>query len=72
MAKIASTVNLEECIWKEVDEYMQKNNLTRNTAIEFMFIERKALLKMLDHHKKETKGKQTTSNDDFAKDMLHF
>ena len=45
MAKIASTINIEEMFWNEIKSYMLKNNITnRNTAIEYMLLERRTLL----------------------------
>lgn len=72
MAKIASTVNLEEYIWKEIDEYMQKNKVNRNTAIEFMLIERRMLLKKFANNKMVLEEKQTISNDEFTNNFLIF
>ena len=44
MAKKPSTVNLEEAIWTEIEAFMEEHKVNRNTAIEWMIIERKALL----------------------------
>ena len=45
MAKIASTINIEEMFWNEIKSYMLQNNITnRNTAIEYMLLERRTLL----------------------------
>ena len=45
MAKIASTINIEEMFWNEIKLYMLQNNITnRNTAIEYMLLERRTLL----------------------------
>ena len=45
MAKIASTINIEEMFWDEIKSYMLQNNITnRNTAIEYMLLERRTLL----------------------------
>lgn len=50
MAKQASTVNLEEMIWNEIEKYMKEKDVNRNTAIEWMIIERKALLERLQRN----------------------
>ena len=44
MAKKASTINLEEKTWDEINEFMKENKCNRNTAIEWMLIERRTLL----------------------------
>jgi hypothetical protein len=44
MAKKPSTVNLEEAIWTEIEAFMEEHKVNRNTAIEWMIIERKVLL----------------------------
>lgn len=45
MAKIASTINIEEMFWNEIKSYMLQNKITnRNTAIEYMLLERRTLL----------------------------
>ena len=57
MAKIASTINIEEMFWNEVKSYMLQNNITnRNTAIEYMLLERRTLLS-------EPNNKITTVNE---------
>ena len=50
MAKQASTVNLEEMIWNEIEKYMKEKDVNRNTAIEWMIIERKVLLERLQRN----------------------
>ena len=50
MTKQASTVNLEETIWNEIEKYMKEKDVNRNTAIEWMIIERKALLERLQRN----------------------
>lgn len=45
MAKKASTINIEQIFWDEIAEYMERNEISnRNTAIEFMLLERKTML----------------------------
>lgn len=45
--KKSSTIHVEGKVWDEIDEYMKENNITsRNTAIEWMFVERRLLLKL--------------------------
>ena len=57
MAKIASTINIEEMFWNEIKLYMLQNNITnRNTAIEYMLLERLTLLS-------EPNNKITTVNE---------
>lgn len=57
MAKIASTINIEEMFWNEIKSYMLQNNITnRNTAIEYMLLERRTLLSELNN-KTTTKPK---------------
>lgn len=57
MAKIASTINIEEMFWNEIKLYMLQNNITnRNTAIEYMLLERRTLLS-------EPNNKITTVNE---------
>lgn len=57
MAKIASTINIEEMFWNEIKSYMLQNNITnRNTAIEYMLLERRTLLS-------EPNNKITTVNE---------
>lgn len=46
MAKTSSTVHLEESTWKEINEYREKYDCSRNEAIERMFTERRLLLNM--------------------------
>ena len=50
MTKQASTVNLEEAIWNEIEKYMKEKDVNRNTAIEWMIIERKALLERVQRN----------------------
>lgn len=46
MSKKASTINLEESTWEEIQDYMDKYKLkNRNEAIERMFVERRVLLR---------------------------
>ena len=57
MAKIASTINIEEMFWNEIKLYMLQNNITnRTTAIEYMLLERRTLLS-------EPNNKITTVNE---------
>ena len=57
MAKIASTINIEEMFWNEIKLYMLQNNITnRNTATEYMLLERRTLLS-------EPNNKITTFNE---------
>lgn len=44
MPKKPSTVNLEESVWNDIELFMRENNVNRNTAIEWMLIERRTLL----------------------------
>ncbi len=45
MAKTSSTVNLENQTWDEIKAYMKANQLnSRNTAIEWMLLERRTLM----------------------------
>ena len=44
MAKKASTINIEENFWKEIEDYMGRHGINRNTAIEWMLLERRTLL----------------------------
>lgn len=45
MAKKASTINIEQIFWDEIADYMERNEISnRNTAIEFMLLERKTML----------------------------
>ena len=44
MPKKPSTVNLEESVWNDIELFMKENNVNRNTAIEWMLIERRTLL----------------------------
>ena len=45
MAKKASTINIEQIFWDEIADYMERNDIgNRNTAIEFMLLERRTLL----------------------------
>lgn len=46
MAKISSTVHLEDSTWQEIKEYQNKYKCSRNEAIERMFVERRLLLKI--------------------------
>ena len=50
MTKQASTVNLEETIWNEIEKYMKEKDVNRNTAIEWMIIERTALLERVQRN----------------------
>lgn len=46
MAKKSSTINLEMKIWNLIYDYMEVNEIdNRNTAIEYMLLERDSLLK---------------------------
>ena len=46
MAKKSSTINLEMKIWNLIYDYMEANEIdNRNTAIEYMLLERDSLLK---------------------------
>ena len=38
MAKKASTINIEENFWKEIEDYMGIHGINRNTAIEWMLL----------------------------------
>ena len=44
MPKKPSTVNLEESVWNDIELFMREKNVNRNTAIEWMLIERRTLL----------------------------
>ena len=50
MTKQASTVNLEETIWNEIEKYMKEKDVNRNTAIEWMIIERTALFERVQRN----------------------
>lgn len=66
MAKIASTINIEEMFWDEIKSYMNQNNITnRNTAIEYMLLERRTLLS--DSHNKTTPKQKVVVNEVVAK-----
>ena len=77
MTKQASTVNLEETIWNEIEKYMKEKDVNRNTAIEWMIIERKALLERVqrnqaaDQQQKqaETCDTQTINLEDITGDL---
>ena len=43
MAKKASTINIEENFWKEIEDYMGIHGINRNTAIEWMLLERRSM-----------------------------
>lgn len=62
MAKIASTINIEEMFWDEIKSYMNQNNITnRNTAIEYMLLERRTLLS--DSNNKTTPKQKVVVNE---------
>ena len=66
MAKIASTINIEEMFWNEIKSYMLQNNITnRNTAIEYMLLERRTLLS--EPNNKITTKPKTVVNEVVAK-----
>lgn len=66
MAKIASTINIEEMFWDEIKSYMNQNNITnRNTAIEYMLLERRTLLS--DSNNKTTPKQKVVVNEVVAK-----
>lgn len=70
MAKQASTVNLEEMIWNEIEKYMKEKDVNRNTAIEWMIIERKALLERLQQPKQvEICDTKTINLEDITSDL---
>lgn len=70
MAKQASTVNLEEMIWNEIEKYMKEKDVNRNTAIEWMIIERKALLDRLQQPKQvEICDTKTINLEDITSDL---
>ena len=48
MAKKASTINIEENFWKEIEDYMSIHSINRNTAIEWMLLERRTLLNSMN------------------------
>ena len=48
MAKKASTINIEENFWKEIEDYMSIHGINRNTAIEWMLLERRTLLNSMN------------------------
>ena len=45
MPKKPSTVNLEESVWNDIELFMKENNVNRNTAIEWMLLEREMMIK---------------------------
>lgn len=55
MAKKPSTVNLEESIWNDIEHYMEENGVNRNTAIEWMLLERRILISSNRNDKNEIK-----------------
>lgn len=61
MARKSSTIHIEESFWNEISGYMKENKIdSRNAAIEQMLLERRILLKVLDHKQAvvETSPKQ--------------
>ena len=51
MARKSSTIHIEESFWHEISDYMETNKInSRNAAIEQMLIERRLLLKVLNHN----------------------
>ncbi|MBQ8992888.1 MAG: hypothetical protein IJ085_01970 [Turicibacter sp.] len=79
MAKKASTINIEENFWKEIEDYMSIHGINRNTAIEWMLLERRTLLNSMNTQSKkempkisnEQKQPKTTEEvDDFLDDAI--
>ena len=79
MAKKASTINIEENFWKEIEDYMSIHGINRNTAIEWMLLERRTLLNSMNTQPKteapkisnERKQPKTTEEvDDFLDDAI--
>ena len=72
MAKKASTINIEENFWKEIEDYMSIHGINRNTAIEWMLLERRTLLNSMNTQPKvevpkisnEQKQSKTTQEED--------
>lgn len=62
MTKQASTVNLEEAIWNEIEKYMKEKDVNRNTAIEWMIIERTALLERVQRNQTADQQQKTSRN----------
>ena len=80
MAKKASTINIEENFWKEIEDYMGHHGINRNTAIEWMLLERRTLLNSINTQptKMETpkilneqkQPKTTEKEDDFLDNAI--
>ena len=48
MAKKSATFNLEESAWKDIHDFMDKHGVNRNTAIEWMLVERRTMLSTMN------------------------
>ena len=79
MAKKASTINIEENFWKEIEDYMGIHGINRNTAIEWMLLERRTLLNSINTQPKkevsrisneQKRPKTTQEEDDFLNDTI--
>ncbi|MBQ1785190.1 MAG: hypothetical protein II005_00450 [Turicibacter sp.] len=79
MAKKASTINIEENFWKEIEDYMSIHGINRNTAIEWMLLERRTLLNSMNTQSKkempkvsneQKQSKTTQEEDDFLNDTI--
>ena len=45
MARRSSTVHIHEEMWKKIDAYAKEKKCSRNTAIEWMLLEREMMIK---------------------------
>ena len=77
MAKKASTINIEENFWKEIEDYMGIHGINRNTAIEWMLLERRTLLNSMNTQPKvevpkisNEQPKTTQEEDVFLNDTI--
>ena len=79
MAKKASTINIEENFWKEIEDYMSVHGINRNTAIEWMLLERRTLLNSMNKNVRREVSKNSNVDkqpaikeepDDFLNDAI--
>lgn len=77
MAKKSSTINLEMKIWNLIYDYMEANEIdNRNTAIEYMLLERDSLLKRgsltVESPTVEAKTEKTVSKNSTPKEVKNW
>lgn len=74
MSKSTKSLHIEDSLWEEIDKVKDEFNTSRSSALEYILIERRTLLKMLNSIKNidinsNNKNDKFESNKSTNKDM---